>query len=315
MTNRPEVLDLFHRQLGVASFDQLRELGVSQPSIWRARKRRTITELIPGVYVLAGVELSFMAKCMAALLYLGPDSYLCRKTAAAVYGCREMPRDNVHVTIPIRAKIGPLPSWIKVHWSSWRLDGDVIMRPDGLRLSSPLRTLFDLAGKLNTFAFGRIAEDLWHLKLVHPAEASPYLEQVRRSGRGGVARFEEWVEQVRPRQRPAQSGLELDVIEAIAAVGLPEPVRQHPLVLRSGEEIHVDVAWPDIQFGLEPGHAWWHGGDLQVRKDFARDNACGEIGWFIRRLDESLRADPDGTARLVRALYDSRLATFRPVGS
>jgi hypothetical protein len=95
-------------------------------------------------------------------------------------------------------------------------------------------------------------------------------------------------------------------------VGLPEPVRQHPLVLRSGEKIHIDVAWPDIQFGLEPGHSWWHGGDLQVRKDIARDNACGEIGWFIRRLDESLRADPVATARLIKALHDSRRETFRP---
>jgi hypothetical protein len=219
----------------------------------------------------------------------------------------------VHVTIPTRAKIGPLPSWIKVHWTSWRRDGDVITRPDGLRLSSPLRTLFDLAGKLNQFAFERIAEDLWHLKRLDPTEASPYLEQVRRSGRGGVARFEEWVERIRHRQRPAQSGLELDVIRAIADAGLPAPVRQHPLVLRSGELIHIDVAWPNIQFGLEPGHSWWHGGDLQVRKDIARDNACGELGWFIRRLDESLRADPGGTARLVKALYDSRRETFRPV--
>lgn len=312
MTNRPDVLALFERQYRVASFDQLRELGVSRQTIWRARRRGSVDEVLPLVYVLAGVELSFMSKCMAALLYLGPDSYLCRRTAAAVFGCREMPREKVHVTIPIRAKIGPLPSWIKVHWTSWRLDGDVITRPDGLRLSSPLRTLFDLAAKLNQYAFERIAEDFWHLKLLDPAGATPYLERVRRSGRGGVARFEEWAERVRHRQRPAQSGLELDVIRAIADVGLPEPLRQYPLTLPSGEVIHIDVAWPDIQFGLEPGHSWWHGGDLQVRKDTARDNACGEIGWFIRRLDEALRADLGGTARLIKSLYDARRATFHP---
>lgn len=313
MTNRPEVLALFHRQRGVASFDQLRELGVSQPSIWRARKGGSIEVVVPGVYVLAGVELAFTTKCMVALLYLGPDSYLCRKTAAAIHGCRGMARDTVHVTIPMTAKIGPVPRWMKVHWTSWRLDGDVVIRPDGIRLSSPRRTLFDLAAKLNQFAFERIAEDLWHLKLLDPAEASDYLERVRRSGRAGVARFEEWVERTRRRNRPAQSGLELDVIKAILDIGLPEPVRQHPLVLTSGEVIRIDVAWPDIQFGLEPGHSWWHGGDLRSRADIARENACGELGWFIRRLDESLRDDLAATARLIKALYESRCATFHPV--
>lgn len=312
MTNQPEVLALFGSQDGIASYAQLRAIGVSRHTIWRAQRREAVVAILPRVYMLAGVELSFTARCRAALLYLGPESYLCRKTAAALYGCRQMPRSNVHITVPIRAKIGPLPTWISVHWTSWRVDGDVVTRPDGLRLSSPLRTLFDLGEKLNQFALGCVAEDLWHLKLLDPVEASPYLERVRRSGRGGVAKFEAWVEQVRHRERPAQSGLEMDVIKAIADVGLPEPQRQHPVVLRSGETIHIDVAWPDILFGLEPGDSWWHGGDIKVRADMARDNACGELGWLIRRLDESLRADRRETARLVKALYDARLANFRP---
>ena len=215
------------------------------------------------------------------------------------------------MTIPIRDKIGPLPSWIKVHWTSWRLAGDVVVRPDGLRVSSPLRTLFDLAGKLNLFAFERIAEDFWHLKLLDPTDASPYLEQVRRSGRGGVARFEEWIERVRHRQRPAQSGLELDVIEAIRDIGLPEPVRQHPLVLRSGiSDPHrrrlaghpirsrartLVVARRGSPGAPRTSHATtpvesWDGSSA------GSTNPCGPI----RRQ----------TARLVKALYDSRRATF-----
>jgi hypothetical protein len=127
-----------------------------------------------------------------------------------------------------------------------------------------------------------------------------------------VARFEEWLERTGDRTRPAQSGFELDVIDAIRAVGLPEPQRQHPLLLPSGELIHIDIAWPAIQFGLEPGHSWWHGGNLRMHADIARDNACGELGWYIRRLDESFRRDLPTGARLIRSLYDARLATFRP---
>ena len=35
---------------------------------------------------------------------------------------------------------------------------------------------------------------------------------------------------------------------------------------------------------VEPGHSWWHGGDLGDASDQARDRACDEIGWRIIRL-------------------------------
>jgi hypothetical protein len=264
--------------------------------------------------MLTGTQLTFRGKCTAALLFFGPNAYLFGKTAAAIHGCRGVGLETVHVRVPANAHVHALPSWLKVRRSVWRLDGDVVTTADGLRVSSPLRTLFDLTSLVNQFRFDRFAEDLWHLKLVTPIEASEYLELARRSGRRGVARFEAWVERTRNRPLPAQSRLEIDLIDEIVAAGLPEPARQHPLVLPSGEPIHIDVAWPHIQFGLEPGHSWWHGGDLQVRKDYARDNACGELGWFIRRLDEVQCADRAGTARLVKSLYDRRTTTFRPAG-
>ena len=104
-----------------------------------------------------------------------------------------------------------------------------------------------------------------------------------------MTRFERWLEKTAARTRPSQSGLELDVLDAVRRAGLPEPERQHPLTLRNGEVIHVDLAWPRARLGVEPGHSWWHGGDLGQRSDQARDRACDEIGWRIVRHDESLR--------------------------
>lgn len=312
MMNQPEVLATFQHQYGVASTDQLLATGVSRSTLNRARLRGTIVVVAPGVYVVAGTELSFEGKCMAALLHLGPDSYLAGVTAAALFGCRDMPRRSVHAAVPATARINGLPPWLSVHRSAWRLDGDVLTRPDGLRLSSPLRMMFDLASRVTQHRFERIAEDAWHLKLVTPAQASDYLAMARRSGRSGVASFQEWLERTDARARPAQSGFELDVIDAIRAVGLPRPERQHPVVLLNGELVHIDLAWPAIQFGLEPGHSWWHGGNLKMHADIARDNACGELGWYIRRLEEDFRHDLRAGARLVKSLYDARLATFHP---
>jgi hypothetical protein len=243
---------------------------------------------------------------MAVQLRFGERAYLSGTTAAALQGARSMPRSFVAVTVESGTKVGGVPGWVRVHRSVWLVEGDVVVRPDGLRLSSPTRTLFDLASVFNDHRFARLAEDFWHLGLASPDDVSDYLQRVRRSGRRGVKRLELWLESVRDRTRPAQSGLELDVIDAIRAVGLPEPQRQYPVRLLSGEIVHIDVAWPDVCLGIEPGHSWWHGGDLKQRADQDRDRACGEVGWDIKRFDESMGQDPMASARQIKRLYEQR---------
>ena len=96
----------------------------------------------------------------------------------------------------------------------------------------------------------------------------------------------------------------------IRSAGLPEPERQHPLTLRNGVMIHIDLAWPDLRLGVEPGHSWWHGGDLRQHADQARTRACNELGWLIVPYDEHAPAEREATiAELVR-IYRERVRTF-----
>ena len=300
-----QFLTAFTTQMGVATTAELLGAGMSARSIARARQRGAIVPLLPGVFVLAGAEPTFETKAMAAPLHCGPRSFLTGTTAAALYGFRSMPRQRIEVTVPANSWVN-VPQWIRVRRAAWIDPDDVMMWSNGLRVASPLLTLFDLASDFNDFRFARAAEDAWHLKLVDPGAASDYLAKVRRSGRGGVARFQSWLKTASQRPRPAASGLELDVIDAIGAAGLPDPERQHRLRLLSGDYIHIDVAWPAIRLGVEPGHSWWHGGDLQARRDAARDRACGELGWLIVRLDESMKDDMPAVGRQLKRIYDSR---------
>ena len=148
--------------------------------------------------------------------------------------------------------------------------------------------------QFNQFRFERAAEDVWHHGLVSPEQAWDYLQAVRRSGRSGVCRMETWLEKAALRPRPAQSGLELALLSIIEQAGLPEPQRQYPLRLPWGELIHLDLAWPALKLAVEPGHSWWHGGDLRQRHDQARDRACGAMGWLVVRFDEDATPRPGG---------------------
>ena len=91
----------------------------------------------------------------------------------------------------------------------------------------------------------------------------------------------------------------------IERVGLPTPVRQHPLRLADGEKIHLDLAWPAARLAIEPGHSWWH---ARRRQGQARDRACSVVGWQVERYDQSARQDKRGTALEILAIYRRRVA-------
>ena len=125
-------------------------------------------------------------------------------------------------------------------------------------------------------------------------------------GKDGVSTMERWLETALRRDRPTQSNLERRLVEALRRCGVPAPTLQFALTLRDGEVIHLDLAWPDVRLAVEPGAAWWHGGDLAQRRDQARDRACAELGWMILRFDESMRSDLPDAARQIARIHGRR---------
>ncbi len=307
------IFQLFGSQYNVATVEQLVDLGLSRSSIQRARRSGVLAIVAPRVVRLASSTETFESKAMALLLSTSSKTFLSGPTAAALRGLRGMPRSFVELTLPEKERARRRPGWARVVYASW-IDPDVDfeVRDDGLRVALPLRMLFGLAGQFNQHRFERAAEDAWHLGLVSPSEAAEYLAMVRRSGRPGVTRFERWLRKTECQARPSATGLELGFVDIIRSAGLPDPVRQHPLTLRSGVTIHIDLAWPEVQLGLEPGHSWWHGGDLRQRGDQARVRDCGELGWLIIPYDEQATAERDSTITQLVRIYRERVRTFLP---
>ncbi|MFV0307665.1 MAG: hypothetical protein ACK5OX_07975 [Desertimonas sp.] len=302
--HRPDVLRLFATQEWVAGSDQLRQLGVSRFALGRARRAGVVTMLCPSVVAVTSAELTFRAKARAALLACGDNAFLSGPTSAHLHGIRGMPTSRIEVTTR-DAYERDTPDFVTLKRTNWLdLDRDV-QDLDGLRVATPLRTLFSLAWSFNDHRFRRVAEDAWHLGLVHPTDAGRYLEAIRRSGKNGVSRMERWLDHVADQRRPAASNLEREVLDVVARLGLPVPERQHPLTLRTGETVHLDIAWPDLRLALEPGHTWWHGGDLAQRRDAGRDQGCAELGWAVHRFDEVQVADV-ALADRVRTIYQAR---------
>ncbi len=300
-----DVLRLAARQHGVVAIRQLTEMGRSRSSISRSRRRGQLVDEAFGVVRIASSPVTFRQRCMTLQLQANTAGFLGATTAARLLGLRAMPSGTVNYTAP-RSLRRTLPDWADVHLTRWYDEvEDRQTLPDGLIVATPMRMLWGLAAMFNQHRFERAAEDAWNLGLIEPAEATVYLERHRCRGKDGVLRLETWLDQSSGRSRATQSNLERRLIEALAAVGLPEPDRQYPLVLINGETIHLDIAWPDVRLAVEPGAAWYHSGSLAVRRDQARDRACVELGWRVVRFDETIRSDLHTAARQVRRIYDS----------
>jgi hypothetical protein len=303
--DRPDVMRLFATQHWVAHTSQLRDLDVSEDMVYRARRRGVLASPVRNVVALAAVDLDLEGRAMAAQLAVGAEAFVSGTTAGVLHGLRAMPHRPIEVTVREDRRV-TLPDWGRLVRTSWIDDDvDIDVRASGLRVARPLRMLFRLAKVFNQHRFERAAEDVWLRKLATPDEAATYLTSIRRRGLTGVARFETWLQKTDLRPRPSQSGLELDFVDVIERLGLPTPARQHPLRLPSGDVIHIDLAWPHIRLGVEPGHSWWHGGDLRAAADSRRDRACDEVGWRILRYTEDEQRAPD-TLRELRAIYRQR---------
>lgn len=306
-----DVLELFGRQYGIAATRQLVAAGMSRSAIGRALDTEAIRRVTASTVLLAGHDLGFEARAMAGFLHCGPRSFLSGQTAAAFHGMRYMDKRRTDVTVLNRTQV-TAPAWLELSRTTWMIAGDIVEHPSGLCLAHPLRNLHQLAGSLSRWRFERAAEDAWHLGLVSPDDAAEYLERMRRQGRTGVTALDEWLEKASRRKRPAQSGLERDALEAVALIGLPEPERQYPVRVLSGQLRHVDMAWPDIRYGVEPGHSWWHGGDLGQRRSQARQREFEEIGWQVTYFDESMRANKRAAALQIERIYRARRAIIHP---
>jgi very-short-patch-repair endonuclease len=297
-------------QYGTITSRQLLDCGSSRSSISRARRSGLLIEILPGIFRFASSRDSFLTRCMAVQHATAPVGYLSGWTAARLAGLRKMPRQPIHVTTPVGTRRS-LADWVECHRSRWYDTSDRTIRPDGLIVAHPMRMLFALAAAFNQYRFERAAEDAWHLGLVTPTDALEYLEAHRCRGKDGVSTMERWLERALRQDRPAQSGLEQSLLQALEERGLPSPVRQHPLVLPDGSTVHLDIAWPDIRLAVEPGSSWWHGGDDGQRQDQERDRACSEVGWLTLRFDETIAGDTDRAADQVARIHRRRTADFR----
>jgi hypothetical protein len=233
--------------------------------------------LFKDVYADADVAVTHRLRCSAATRWLLPSgAVIAGRSAAALYGAGSVDAaDPLDVLVPAGQRFGPVAG-LAVHTAT--LSGDDVRRWDGVPVTTPERTCWDLAQWLPVEEAVAVVDALVRRGLVRPA---PLADRARADvgGRG-------WKRMLRVAELTdggAESPQESRLRVRIVLAGLPPPVTQF-VVERDGRFVaRVDLAWPQLRVAVEYDGLWHHDPE-QFHRDRQRLNRLLGEDWIVLHL-------------------------------
>lgn len=250
-------------QFGVLSRGQALDAGLSPRQIqFRVTAKRWVT-VRRGVYRIVGSSGSLEQLAMGGVLYAGNDALVSHGTAGKLWRIEGARARTVELWVASTKKSDG--NGLTIHRGD-RLDRADRTMLGPIPITTPARTIIDLAARMEDDRLVLAFEDAFRRRLVTPERLLKRAEILRTSGRPGAGRLAELLAQ---RAGPAlESALEVKVWQLIVRTGLPLPERQHWVSLPGGR-YRLDFAWPEHRVALECD-GWEHHG---ARSAFAPDRA------------------------------------------
>ena len=256
------IAQLAGEQWGVVSADDLRRCGLSYKAVEVRVRYGHLHPVYRGVYAVGHTNLALEGRFLAAVKACGPNAALSHYSAAALYGLvrwdDRYPEVTVADTTPRRHRC------IRTH----RTTTPDNTRRQGVPVTTPARTLIDLAGTLDNQPLRRIVREAQRQLVTIPQ----VLQTLDRLGpRPGTAKL---TKILATGHAPTRSELEDAVLDLLLNAGFQHPDVNVPLQ-RDGRTIVPDFRWPDQHLVIEADGAEWHDDPL-TRQDDAEKQAILE---------------------------------------
>jgi very-short-patch-repair endonuclease len=260
----PQVLA---RQDGAISLVQLEAAGVNRSSVAHRVATGRLRRVYRGVFIVEPFAGERAAE-HAALLAGGDDAVLSHHAAGVVWGV-SAPATEIDVTL--RAGHRRHQSGLRVHCATLaRADW---CEHEGLRLTTPARTVLDLATRLGERELVRLVNEVQVRRL---ASEQDLRAAARRSPRHrGVTALRR---ALADDPHLTRSELEERMLALIRRIGLPEPQTNVRLL---GYE--VDFLWPEHRLVVETDGYAAHRTRARFESDRARDAALQAAGYRVLR--------------------------------
>lgn len=191
----------------------------------------------------------------------------------------------------------------RVHRSRDLCEQDITV-VDGIPVTTPARTLCDIGSVLGPSTVQRAVDHVVATGLVAKAELVEVRWRLGERGRDGIGALDAAIDALPCGAEETDSEGEVALLRLLAASGLPEPVRQHPVVIGT-RTYHPDLSYPARKIVLE-----YDGVDPHTRidrfvDDRRRQNDLIVAGWTVLRFTkDDIRDRAGAVAHQVRTLVD-----------
>jgi hypothetical protein len=263
------------RTWSVLSTAELRKCGLTDDGIWVRVRNGRLHPLHRGVYAVGHARPPLEGCFLGAVKACGGDALLGRVAAGAKWELVRWDHRLPEVLVPGRD--APEHPQINAYTTTFLPQEDVTVR-DGIPITSPLRTLLDLAAVLDPKTLRRAVREAQSRKLVDLAELAARLRGPGpKRGRARLRRI------IATGPAPTRSELEDVVLDLLLGGGIAHPRVNEPLWI-DGRRVIPDFHWPEQHLVLEADGAAWHDNPLAREDDIERQALLEAHGERVLRV-------------------------------
>jgi very-short-patch-repair endonuclease len=171
----------------------------------------------------------------------------------------------------------------------------------GLRVTTVVRTLFDLAAVASAGRLAVAIEDAHVVGQCRLEELQRFYDELRRPGKRGMRKLGKVLSERGPGYVPSQSWLQRRMVKVLNDGGLPRPRLEVQLPWRTERESRTDALYEPERVLLEADGRRWHVRVDQMAEDRRRDREAQNHGYRpYRFVYQELRYDPQVVVETVR---------------
>lgn len=216
------------------------------------------------------------SRWMAAVLSAGPGAVLSHRSAGSLW--RILPQASI-LPEATRATRCQARSGLELHCGVLR--ADEVTRVDGIPVTSPPRTVFDVAASSTTGELERTLNEMETRGITNELSIPDLLERYPR--KRGSAKLRALLGDEATVRGITREKLEERFAAVLEGSGLPRPRRNADLAVR-GRIIEVDCLWAEQRVIVELDGRAVHGTRRAFERDRERDRLLQVDGWRVVRI-------------------------------
>jgi predicted transcriptional regulator of viral defense system len=289
-------------QHGLISRQQLRAATAVRDDVRHRLRKGMLQRLSPCVFRIAGSPDTPAQRALAAVLDVGEQAVLSHTSAAAWWQIPGFGLEPGHAT-SLRGGRLRASHLATVHQPRALTSGQMTTL-HGVPVTSPARTIFDLAAREHPMRVERALDCALSHRLTNNAEMHHMLRVLARRGRSGITTMRQLLLDRPPDERLPDSNLERRFRRIAAEAGYRELQAQFDIADETGWLARVDFYYAPLRLVIEIDSVIHHSALTDRRRDDATTDRLIAAGYTVRRFTEvEIFFEPERVIAALRSAF------------